>query len=93
MSACSISSSNWDEGCWGIAYRIPGVDAALIGMFDQREGFILVQDPVLPFPGAVGHGAQNDLGDLETGVSQSTLLVWSGYRRGVEGRTGCIPSG
>lgn len=80
-------------GVWMKAYSVPGVDAALVGMFDQRERFILVQNPILPFPGAVGHGAQDDLGDLETGVSQSVLLVWSGYRRGIRWHTGCIPSG
>jgi hypothetical protein len=45
---------------------IPSVDATLVGVLNQRKSFILIQNPVLPFLGTVGHGAQDNLGDLET---------------------------
>lgn len=44
-------------------------------MLNQRESFILVQNPVLPFLGTVGHGTQDNLGDLETRVSKSEKLA------------------
>jgi hypothetical protein len=33
-------------------------------MLNEGQGFLLVQDPVLPLSAAIGHGTQNDLGDL-----------------------------
>lgn len=65
-------------------------------MLNQRECFVLVQYPVLPFLCTVGHGPKDDLGDLEARVAQSTSLalsLWGGvyFREGYH--TGCIPSG
>ena len=61
----------------GSTYRIPGVDTTLVSVLDQRKGFFLVQNPVLPLLGTVGHGTQDDLGDLEAGVSESVNYIIS----------------
>lgn len=46
--------------------RIPSVYPTLISVFKQRKGFILVQDPSFPLGISIAHGAQDNLGDLET---------------------------
>lgn len=46
-------------------YSIPGVDALFVGMLDEGQRFIFVQDPVLPLLTAIGHGTKNDLRDLQ----------------------------
>lgn len=46
-------------------HRVPGVDTLLVGMLDQRQGFLFIQDPVLPLLATIGHGTQDDLGDLQ----------------------------
>lgn len=55
---------------WGLgwSYGIPGVDATLVSVLDEWECLVFIQHPVLPFVGAVGHGSQDDFGDLETGL-------------------------
>lgn len=40
-------------------------------MLQQRQGLLLIQHPLLPGRGAVGHGAQDDLGDLEPGLAEA----------------------
>lgn len=44
----------------GEVYCVPGIDAALEGVLEQRQRFILVRDPWLKCAGAVGHGAEDD---------------------------------
>lgn len=56
-------------------YRVPGVDAALVSVLNQRESLVFIQDPVLPVLGTVGHGSKNDLGDFEAGFAQAGMLV------------------
>lgn len=46
-------------------------------MLNQRQCFILIQNPVLPLAAAVGHGAQNDLGDLQARVPEPTVCFVS----------------
>lgn len=38
-------------------------------MFDQWQRFRLIQDPFLPLLAPVGHGAKDDLGDLQARVT------------------------
>jgi len=55
----------------GRTYSSPGVDAAVVGVLDEREGLVFVQYPGLPVRSAVGHGTEDDLGDLKTGLAES----------------------
>jgi hypothetical protein len=73
-------------------YSIPSVDTALVGVLNQGKSFILVENPVLPVLGAVGHGTQDDLGDLETRVSESKQSAQSSisYYRGIAYRVNSI---
>lgn len=54
---------------------IPRVDPPLVRVLEQRQGLVLVEHPLLPLPGAVGHGAQDDLGDLEAGLAEAVAVV------------------
>ena len=47
------------------AYSIPRINTTLIRMFQQRQRLVFIQDPWLPFIGSIGHGTENDFGDLE----------------------------
>lgn len=58
-------------------YSIPGVDTTLVGVLNQRKRLVLVENPVLPVLGTVGHGTQDDLGDLETRVSKTEKLAYA----------------
>jgi hypothetical protein len=46
------------------------VDSSVVGSFDMRDRLLLVQYPLLPFRRAVGHSAQDNLGDFETRFAQ-----------------------
>lgn len=77
-------------------YRIPGVNAKLVGMFDERQRLLLIQDPVLPLLATITHCTQDDLGDLQAGVSKAVIVsisaswaVWEISERGFY--TGRIP--
>lgn len=37
-------------------YRVPGVDTQLVGVLDKGQRFLLIEDPILPFLGAIAHG-------------------------------------
>ena len=47
------------------------LDSLVICVLDMLDGFLLSQDPFLPFWAAVGHAAQDDLRHLEPGVSET----------------------
>lgn len=53
-------------------YGVPGVDAAVVGVFDERECLVFIQYPGLPVLRAVGHGAEDNFGDLEAGFPESS---------------------
>ena len=40
-------------------------------VFDVLDSFLLVQDPVRPGLETVGHASKDDLGDLQSGVTQT----------------------
>ena len=50
---------------------VEGVDAGVVGVLEDGEGLFLVQDPGLPVLVAVGHAADDDLGDFEAGATDS----------------------
>ena len=66
--AMGVDVGLWVDNQYGIlmrvgrldAYRIPGVDTALVRMLKKRQAVGLIQDPGLPLGGAVANGAQND---------------------------------
>ncbi len=43
-------------------------------MFEERQGFLFVEDPFLPVTAAVRHGSEDDLGDFEAGLAESVPL-------------------
>ena len=51
-------------------HRIPGVQADFVGVFEQWEAFLFVQDPFLPFAATVRHCSEDDLGDFESRASK-----------------------
>ena len=51
--------------------RVPGGDAGLVGVLEERQRGLLIQHPVLPFRRAVAHAPDNDLGDLEAGLAEA----------------------
>ena len=50
------------------------VDAGLDGAAVEGAGLVFVEDPVAPFAGAVGHGAEADAGDFEAGAAEVGVL-------------------
>lgn len=58
-----------DVGC------VPGVDAAVVSVFDEWERSGFVQHPVLPGGGAVGHAAEDYFGDFEAGFAEAVVFV------------------
>lgn len=57
----------------GEGYRIPSIYPALISMLDQGQCLVFIKNPVLPLACAVGHGAENDLGNFEAGFAEAGL--------------------
>ena len=71
-----VLSQKGAKDFFGAAVRIcvgdvEGVDAGIVCVLEDGEGFFLVQDQGLPVPGAVRHAADDDLGDFETGAADS----------------------
>lgn len=52
------------KGGEGPACSVPRVDAFLLGVFEEGQGLLLVDGPVLPLVGAPGHAAHDHLADL-----------------------------
>ena len=56
----------------GYTYCVPCVDTVFVCVLENRQSSVLVQDPGLPLVGTEAHGAQDDLGDLQAGLTQAT---------------------
>lgn len=44
----------------GRDYGIPCVQTDFVGVLEEGQGVLFVEDPFLPFGRAVGHGSQDD---------------------------------
>src|SRR6185295_4492967 len=50
------------------------VDAGFQRAAEEGTAFVLFQHPVAPFPGAVGHAAETEAGDLEAGRAKPNVV-------------------
>lgn len=53
--------------------RVPSVQSTIIRCFEERKGFLLVDDPGLPGRVAKGHGAEDGHGDAQAAVAQALV--------------------
>lgn len=52
-------------------HRVPCIDAVYVGVLEDGQSGVFVQDPGLPLVGTEAHGTQDDLGNLQAGLAQA----------------------
>lgn len=66
--------------------RIPGVDAAIIGCFEEFECFVLFNHEGNPLRGADGHPAEDWGGNAQTRRAETDIVDFGGVEGLLEGR-------
>jgi hypothetical protein len=57
---------------------IPGVEAAVVSRFEEREGFLFVDDPRLPLWAAEAHGAEDGVRDAQAAGAKAVVGCFGG---------------
>jgi len=54
---------------------VPCVQSDFVCVLEQWKRLFFIEHPLLPVTAAVRHGSEDDLGDLETGLSESVAGI------------------